>query len=420
MNAIDILRKQQAMNRLSFAGQKAEVTPALYRSIGFDAETGMQIVSNGSDTIGAGRNTNGAIKPNQPVKMTQAGSRTVIDSMPSRKARKSTTAIQQGKVKALFITYQGGIDSVDGTMSLWVGGWKSNAIKIAEYPYNSSRFTRIENASINNLGGDKWIASWQFITRDGQQIFEQDWITRSNSGAWRFSEADLGKDLRLDELTIEHHGFGFWSFRMLDRAIEIGLGSSQTGITGYWLKDEVETKPWSRQDNGTLEEASLNIEESIALYPGRFELFRSFTQGIRTSSSARVEQGKIFLINDQYTQSFGAQFKVAVNSSVSLFDPDCGYWLFSEADQQLKFNTEDDLFPPAQLAPNRHHNWIGNQLYRVELPAQSIYRSGGDVQVLAQEFDAEDESLLRQVKSLKSYLHPLKPNADVLALSYHA
>jgi hypothetical protein len=420
MDAIDILRKQQAMNRLSFAGRKAEITPALYRSIGFNADTGMSIVSNGVDTVSAGRNTNGAIKPNQPVKMTQAGGRTVIDSMPSPKVRSSSTTAQQGKIKALFITYQGGVDSADGTMSLWVGGWRSSAVKIAEYPYNSSRFTRIENASINNLGGDKWIAAWEYFTTDGQQTFEQDWITRSNSGTWKFSEAELGRELRLDELTIEHHGFGFWSFKMLDRAIEIGLGSSQIGITGYWLKDEVETKPWSRQDNGTLEEASLSIEESIALYPGRFELFRSFTQGVRTSSSARVEQGKIFLINDQYTQSFGAQFKVAVNSSVSLFDPSCGYWLFSEADQQLNFNTEDDLFPPAQLAPNRHHNWIGNRLYRVEPPAQSIYRSGGDVQVLAQEFDAEEESLLRQARSLKSYLHPLKPNADVLALSYHA
>lgn len=420
MNAINILRQQQAENRLNFAERKAEISPALYRSIGFNAETGMQIISNGSDTVSASRNTNGAIKPNQPVKTTQAGSRAVVDSMPSPKTRKSTTAPQSGKIKALFITYQGGLESADGTMSLWVGGWKTNAVKIAEYPHNSSRFTRIENASLNNLGGDKWIASWQFITRNGQQRFEQDWVTRSNSGTWRFSDAELGKELRLDELTIEHHGFGFWSFRMLDREIEIGLGSSQIGITGYWLKDEVETKPWSRQVNATLEDVSTNIEESIALYPGRFESFRSFSQENQTSSSGRVEQGKIFLINDQYNQSFGAQFKVSVNSSVSFFDPDCGYWLFSEADQQLKFSTEDDLFPPAQLAPNQHHNWIGNRLYRVEPPAQSIYRSGGDVRVFVNEFDSEDESLIRQVRSLKSYLHPLKPNADVRALSYYA
>lgn len=450
MDAIDILRKQQAQNRSNFAERKVEVSPALYRSIGFDAETGMQIVSNGSDTVSASRNTNGAIKPNQPVKTTQAGSRAVVDSMPSPKTRKSTTATQRGKVKVLFTTYQGGIDSSDGTISLWVGGWRGNPVKIAEYPNNQSRFTNIISPSINNLGGDKWIASWEFITRNtrnSQQIIEHDWITRSNSGTWRFSELDVAEDLRLDTLVIEHHGFGYWTFTAFNPPvsnIEIDrIQSSQTGITGYWIKDETATQPWSSQSSGinvgtSLRESTSSSEQSIAFYPGRFETLRTATrQKITNSPFTREEysawdQATVFLISDRLNQSLvkrrkGWNLSNTNESTVvqNYQDPVSGYWRFGEEDQQLQefdpFQIDYALIELQQLAAS-HANWIGQKLFVCsEIPQQ--FRSGSKVRVTSKEFGLDESDyqtpLTKQIRSFKESVFPLKPGANILAVSYH-
>lgn len=443
MNAIDILRKQQAMNRSSFAERKVGIPPVLYRSIGFDAETGMSIVSNGSDIVSASRNTNGAIKPNQSVKTTQAGSRAVIDSMPAPKTRKLTTATQRGKIKALFLTYRGGIESADGTVSLWVGGWRSNPIKIAEYPRNQEQFTNIINPSINNLGGDKWIASWEFITRNSrnsQQIIEQDWVTRSNSGTWRFSELDIAEDLRLGTLEITHHGFGYWTFKAFDLPISNGIQSSQTGITGYWIKDEAVTQPWSSQSSGTVDDNSSSSEQSIAFYPGRFETLRTTTRTKATTSPFTREtysswdEATVFLISDRLNQSLVKRRKgwnlsiTSEQTNVQNYqDPISGYWQFGEEDQQLQgfdpFEIDYALVELQQLVAN-HANWIGQKLFICNEGSQSFevrFKSGGNVQVVSKEIvaDSEDLQLTRQIKSFNEKVCPLKPGADIQAVSYH-
>ena len=313
VDPIDLLKQQQAENRVSFVTdqqQRSAPKQDLYRYVGFDAETGMAIVSNGTDTVQAGRITNGAIQPNQPVKTVRSGSRAVIDSMPSPKAIVAPTPpTLTGNIKVLYLQ-----QGEDGKVQVVVGGWKQPKM-VAEYPGG----TGIAKARINNLGGDKWIASWVYYLPTG----ETDIVTYEGSREYRFSDTDEGKEwiasdwrkVRVNlvegfDYGLFNYGFGMWRYQ-IGSYVDLVTTKTAPLKTGYWLKDKAEFVVGSQaltfveagsKGGSFVNNYSENWAEPIL--PGRFDpvFYNSLQVGNAPVISARrIEVG---MIDQQLSQAY--------------------------------------------------------------------------------------------------------------------
>lgn len=391
-DAISLLKQQQADNRQRYAQQQAQrkQTENLYHYIGYDADSGMAIVSNGSDTKTGSRTTNGLIKPNQPIKTLQAGTRMNIDSMPAPKPQAKPETTVRGKIKVLYAVEK------DEKLSLWVGGWQAKPVKIADYPSDVT----ISNATINNLGGDRYVASWQ-LRQDGKI----DLITVANGQTWRFS--DTGEhntaETPLTPDRYENLGFGFWIYRFSDPANSsiqtesVPYGSkttsrfNNTGKVGYWLKTEFDSRPYRDQGSRFYEnylppdrESYYSIgtyqnsfQEFIPFLPGKFaENTSSLNSYSRSSSNGTTDtyanQGTEttpLLINDRLTQAYairvvGSDYVRGVTDDSAV---DRRYLLLGEAEQTpLRPLTSEGVRITRSLI-----NWIGEKPYRTDLDSFS-------------------------------------------------
>jgi hypothetical protein len=321
MDAVELLRKQQASNREQFAIRPQPSTQDLYRYIGFDAETGMAIASNGTDTIQAGRITNGAIKPNQPVKTTQSGNRSVIDAMPHIEPKPAPPEPKpSGNVKILFVRNNG--------TEIVVGGWRQPQV-IAEYPDG----TRIEQARIHNLGGDDWIASWFYQTLAG----DRDVVVYQRNSEYRFSDTPEGRACleSLDTVVlggggVENLGFGLWRFMTPDPIVGTPTNRTQSVRSGYWVRGQADASGSGTTTtiiDAIAATSSYSTQSETAVYPERFEptFQQNFKRGNDNDQTISIRRILAKLVNQQLNSAI-----VAIQN---LWDTEI--WLLSSEDQLL-------------------------------------------------------------------------------------
>lgn len=231
MDALKLLQLRQAQTRLEYAQKQTAKTQAAageYRYLGYDAERGKAILSNGIDEISGDRITNGAIKPNQPVRVTQAGNRVVVDAMPRPKPKPSQpTPTERGKIKVLLSKLEG------DEQIFYIAGDRPKPYRLTQLP----RGAAATYARIDNLGrGNRWIVSIQYSL--GGRL-----IARTLESGSQV-EIDIPGGTAPD---IIRHGYGFWEVFSQSGALYYALDRGQI----------IATSPVSR-------EPSFSYNKSIA------------------------------------------------------------------------------------------------------------------------------------------------------------
>lgn len=197
-SALDLLRREQAANRQRFA-QKLTATQRTnlkrdkpYTFVGRDADSGNAVVAQAGQVVNAGEITSNAlIKPGQSVRVLVAGGKVTVKQLPKRleQPKPVQQAKQSGKIKILF-------SKVVGTERVfYVGGWQKTLKKVRTFPVE----TPIYSASVDNLGGDRWIANFCYQENG---IFYVEYI--SGSEKWRFAVPASVNNLPICL------GYGFW------------------------------------------------------------------------------------------------------------------------------------------------------------------------------------------------------------------
>lgn len=471
MDSLDLIRQTQAQNRLQYAeGQERQQKLETNRTQectyqGRNADTGQAIVSNGGDIITVNAvNTNGWMKPNQAVKYNQAGINSAIDSMP-RPSRpdQPPSSPGKGKIKVLFTVRD------EESVSLYVGGWKKSPVKIASYAaqlFNPTFDPEIDKATINNLGGDRWIASW-LVVKDEVVV---DCVVKTNNGGWTLKELHPNADLRSLFYTaygsgftsgtsgkVRNLGFGMWttnSNELVSESITSNVAiSNASGSHGYWYREQLETEDYTYQKR--IEPQREQIEEIGKTYvlPERSELLSSLSDNTGVRYTFHFQECGAFLVNSDLSQSYGFRRNITSESNNAVYN-DSGIYLFKKSGLDQRLGPQPNLDTLVFVNPSygffnaKTTNWIGEKIYRIPLfnsetgfnfasvagVLDAKFKSSQRIAIAELEFgetEGEQSSVLendqngvKQKRTFRETVYPLKPGLDlektrVLSASYH-
>jgi hypothetical protein len=451
---LQLIRQTQAENRLQYADKQErqqridQQRSKSYTYQGYNAETGQPIINNGNDSVNVNAvNTNGLIKPNQPVKYLQSGNQSSIDAKPRpKRTEDQTTSSVSGKIKVLFTIAE------SDTLSVYVGGWKTSPVKLATYQNQG-----ISSPVLNNLGGDRFIASWLLVGADGTPI---DVIVKTNSGGWTLKQlypdanvnalrdpgnfSELGRNL----------GFGMW-ISAIDNPTTGPLSDTRgTGQRGYWYDEQLQTADYSNR----FQQLGLNAEQEHAnddeytltgqtyVLPNRAEEWSEYAKHDGKNYTETRQRSEVFLVNSTLTQSFGYRNHYVYQLGSDGTQARSGITVFGSSDRLLvagsKFTSRDflglysDVEGIHSLQPF-NTNWIGEKLYRVPVFVDGTGETGNflfdqpskftktqHLVIEELEFGSDGPIGVKQARTFKADLFPLRASLDpaktsLYSISYH-
>ncbi|MBW4422272.1 MAG: hypothetical protein KME13_24165, partial [Myxacorys californica WJT36-NPBG1] len=383
------------------------------------------------------------------------------------------SVIGKGRIKVLFTVRE------EGSVSLYVGGWKKSPVKIATYAageLNPSLDLEIDKATINNLGGDRWIASW-LVLKDEMVV---DCVVKTNSGGWTLKELHPNADLRSLFYTayesgytpsrtspnVRNLGFGMWTTNSNELETSEPIISNiaitnRTGLHGYWYREQLQSEEYNIKRR--IEPKREQIEASGKTYvlPERAEILSTVSDNTGDRYTFNVQESGAYLVNSDLSQSYGFRRNVTSQSNDAVYN-DSGIYLFNKSAADLRLDSRPNLdssifisFSYGFFNP-KTANWIGEKLYRIPLLSSSDAESEGDnfnfasvAGVLDAKFKSSQPIAIEEVefgetdpeqtpenvfesgqngvkpkRTFSEVVYPLKPGTDpeqtrVLSSSYH-
>jgi hypothetical protein len=446
---LQLIRQTQAENRLQYADKQErqqridQQRSKSYTYQGYNAETGQSIINNGNDSINVNAvNTNGLIKPNQAVKYLQGGSSNSIDQTPRPKRTEDQSASSvSGKIKVLFT-----IAEAD-SLSVYVGGWKQSPVKLATYQNQG-----INSPVLNNLGGDRFIASWLLVGADGTPI---DVVVKTNAGGWTLKELHPDTDIASLFRTFDGQylgrnlGFGVWTFETRGQQIGTFPDVRFNSVRGVWYRETLHSEDYAERILDTDQYEENTVQGKVFVLPERSETVSIFERLPNTGADQSTFQRTVltansFLINSDRSRSYGYRRHFSQTLQQVSIQGDSGVFLFGlENDRLLLPGSFTDagftqLEAESALNSLASVNWVGEKLLTVpvflngntrnfERDQPAKFRQAIDLTVVESDFASIEDSGFVQIpesRRFKAKIYPLKlglnpEKTTIFTASYH-